>query len=239
MKRIHAALVAMTLAFAAPALAQTAPARGEATLVLMKATAQIEVANDEAVVHFFAEAQDADLTRAQSLANQRVAEASAQLQRADPKALLETAGYWTHPIYSRDSGRRIVAWRVRQALTLRTTDLAALPKAVAAGQQHLAVGGVDFRLSRAAREKVDGELIRQAIANLNARIDAAARALEVPKARVRIDELNFGAGFDRPEIMPMARALAQGAEPVVEPHFDAGRSTQQLTLTAKIRFLRE
>lgn len=232
-------LAACALIVPALGLAQVTPARGEATLVLMTATAQIEAANDEAVVHFFAEVQDADLTRAQSQVNQRLAEASAQLQRADPRALLETAGYASHPIYSRDSGRRIIAWRVRQALTLRTTELAALPKAVAAGQQHLAVGGIDFRLSRAAREKVDGELIRQAIANLNARIDAAARALEVPKARVRIDELNFGTGFDRPEIVPMARALAQGAEAVVEPHFDAGRSTQQLALTAKIRFLRE
>ena len=232
-------LAACALIVPALVSAQVAPSPTDATLVLMTATAQIEVANDEAVAHLYAEVQDADLTRAQSLFNQRVAEGSALLRRADPKAQFETAGYASHPIYSRDGGRRIVGWRVRQALTLRTTDLAALPKAIAAGQQHLAVGGIDFRLSRAAREQVDGELIRQAIAHLNVRIDAAARALEVPKARVRIDELNFAAGVDRPEIMPMARALAHGAEAVAEPRFDAGRSSQQLTLTAKIRFLRE
>ena len=50
-------------------------------------------------------------------------------------------------------------------MTLRTENLAALPKTVAAAQSLLSLGGIDFRLSKAARERVEGQLIQQAIAN--------------------------------------------------------------------------
>lgn len=236
MRRIRFCVAALVVAPLA-ALAQAPAPRPEGTLVLMSGAAEIEVANDEAVAHLYAELQDADAARAQSLVNQRAGEGAAAIKRIDPKAQIETTSYSSQPIYSRDGARKIVGWRVRQTVTLRTSDLALLPKTVAAAQQHLALAGIDFRLSRAARERVEAELIQRALANLNARVAAAAQALDVPKARVRIEELNFGVtGAERPPIVPMARALAQAADSVVEPQFDAGRSLQQLTVTAKVRF---
>ena len=81
------------------------------------------------------------------------------------------------------------------------------------------------------------ELIERAIANVNTKIAAAARALNVPAEKVRLEELNFGV-LPQP-VMPMAsQARAQmmaGATAVEEPRFDAGRSLQQLTVTAKAR----
>ncbi|MCS7101260.1 MAG: SIMPL domain-containing protein [Burkholderiaceae bacterium] len=226
------ALLAPLLAFG-----QTPPARADGTLVLITGSAELEVANDEAVAQFFVEVQDAELARAQSLVNQRAADGVAALKRADPKAQIETAGYQTYPLYGRDGARKVVGWRARQAVTLRTADLASLPKTIAAAQQHLALAGIDFRLSRAARERVEAELIQRALANLNVRVAAAAQALEVPKSRIRIEELNFGVPvLDRPPVVPMARALAQSAEAVAEPQFDAGRSLQQMTVTARVRF---
>ena len=134
-------------------------------------------------------------------------------------------------------GRKIVGWRVRQSVNLRTTELATLPKTVAAAQQQLALGGIGFRLSRAERDRVDIELIRRAYANLSARIAAAAQAMGVPPARVRIEEIHFGARGDGPPIVPMARAMAMTAESVAEPSFDAGQSTQRLDVTAKVRLM--
>ena len=118
------------------------------TLVLMTGAAEVELANDEAVASFFYEAQDADLTRAQSMVNQRVADGTAALKRADPKAQIETSGYSSYPVYPRVANRTITGWRVRQGVTLRTENLAALPKTVAAAQPLLALGGVDFRFQR-------------------------------------------------------------------------------------------
>lgn len=233
----RAFLVAMVLAVEA-ALAQPPPARFEGTLLLMTGAAEAEVANDEAVAQFYFEAQEADLARAQSLVNQRVAEAVAQLKRADPKAVVESAGYSSYPIYQPGTQRRLIAWRVRQNVSLRTRDLVALPRAVAAAQALLALGGIQFGLSREAREKVEADLIARALANLNDKVAVAARALAVPPERVRLEEVNFGGV---PPIVPMVAhergmAMASAAQ-VEEPQLDAGRTLQRLTVSARARLL--
>jgi predicted secreted protein len=229
------ALLAAALA-SAPAQSQAPASRGEGTLLLMTGSATVELDNDEAVAQFFFEAQEPDLPRAQSLVNQRVADGVAQLKRADPKALVETAGYTSYPVYQPGTQRKLIGWRVRQQVSLRTSDLAALPRAVAAAQPYLALAGIDFRLSRAARARIEAELIEQAIANLNDKVTAAARALKVPAERVRLEELNFGVA---PPPVPRMRAdmMASAAPPVEEPQFDAGRSLQQMTVTGRARLL--
>lgn len=237
-------LGALALSLPLYAVAQPAAtvvqARPEGTLVILTGQAEIEVANDEAVASLYAELQDADLARAQSLVNQRMADGIAQLKRLDPKAQIETAGYSSYAIYGRDPARKVVAWRVRQNVQMRTGDFVALPRAIAGAQQQLALAGIDFRLSRAARERIEGELIQRAIANLNARVAAAAQALDVPKSRLRIEELDFGGsrGGEPPPIVAMARAGAVASpEGVAEPQFEAGRSVQQVTVTGRIRFV--
>ncbi len=164
---------------AMPVAAQTPPIAppNTGTVILMTGTAEIEVANDEAVASFFYEAQDADLTKAQGLVNQRVGDGTAALKRVDPKAQVETSGYSSYPVYSSGSARSIVGWRVRQGVTLRTENLSALPRTVSSVQSYLALGGIDFRLSRAARDKVDAQLIQMATANLNTRFASAANAM--------------------------------------------------------------
>lgn len=219
--------------------AQTPPAaRFDGTLVLMTGQAELDVANDEAVASFYVEVQDADLAKAQSQVNQRVAEATSSLKRSDPKSDVQSSGYSSYPVYRNDGARKVVGWRVRQGVTLRTGDLGGLARTVAAVQPLVALGGIEFRLSRTAREKVEGELIQRAIASLNSRVAAAAQSLNVPAARIRTEELNFGVHQnERPPVMSMARAAPMGADAVVEPQFEAGRSTQQMTVTAKVRFL--
>jgi predicted secreted protein len=233
-------LVAVVLLAAAvsASAAETPEQRIEGTVVLMTGSAEIEVANDEAVAQFHFEVQDADLQRAQSQVNQRVAEGVAQLKRADPKGQVETTTYSSFPVYQPGTQRKLIGWRVRQGVSLRTSDLAGLPRTVAAGQQSLALGGIDFRLSRVARGRVEADLIEQAIANLKSRLLAAARAMGVPPERVRIEELNFGVvPMPMPVAARMRAEMMAASAPVEEPQLDAGRSLQQLTVTGKARLL--
>jgi predicted secreted protein len=232
---------ALLLAFAfavTGAWAQTqVPARFEGTLVSMSGSAEMQVANDEAVANLFVEVQDGDAARAQSQVNQGASSGVAAIRHVDPKAVVETSGYLSYPVYEPKTAQRLIGWRVRQSVTMRTTELATLSKTVVAAQRYLALGGIDFRLSRAAREHVEGDLIQGAIANLNSRIAAAAAALGVPRERQRIEELNFGAAsIGRPPV-PMARLTAASADAIVEPQLDAGQSMQQMTVSAKVRFL--
>src|SRR5512139_1789320 len=174
----HLAFAALAIV-ALPAIAQPVapPPPNVGTLVIMTGSAEVELPNDEAVVNFFYEAQDADLTKAQGLVNQRVGDGTAALKRADPKAQVETSGYSSYPVYASGSARSIVGWRVRQGVMLRTENLAALPRTISSVQSYLALGGIDFRLSRAARDRVDAQLIQMATANLNARFATAADAM--------------------------------------------------------------
>lgn len=234
-------LFAVLLLSATLAIAQTPPLPqpGNGTLLLMTASAEVEVPNDEALAAFFYEAQDADLVKAQALVNQRVGEGTAALKRADPKGHVETAGYSTYPVYAGGSGgnRAIVGWRVRQGVTLRTADLGALPRTVSTVQSLLALGGVDFRLSRQARDRVDAELIRLATANLNGRLASAAGALGATPARLRLEEVNFGMreGGPQPMMMRAQTMSAEGGAP--PPTFEPGRTTERLTISGKARLL--
>ena len=232
------AIAALALAASAPTLAQQSlPLPPAGTLVLMTGAAEVELANDEAVANFFYEAQDADLTRAQSLVNQRVGDGTAVLKRADPKAQIETSGYSSYPVYSSGSNRTITGWRVRQGVTVRTENLAALPKTVAAAQPLLALGGVEFRLSKAARDKVEAQLIQLAIANLNSRFTAAGQSMGVPPTRIRVEEINFGVREAAPPQPMMMRSAMQSSDAVTPPTFESGRSIERLSVTGKARFL--
>ena len=231
------AVVVLSLAASATAQQPSLPLPPAGTLVLMTGAAEVELANDEAVASFFYEAQDADLTRAQSTVNQRVSDGTAALKRADPKAQIETSGYSSYPVYSSGSNRTITGWRVRQGLTVRTENLVALPKTVAAAQPLLALGGVDFRLSKAARDKVEAQLIQLAIANLNSRFAAAGQSMGVPSNRIRVEEINFGVREAAPPQPMMMRSAMQSSDAVPPPTFESGRSVERLSVTGKARFL--
>lgn len=237
---VLATVVASVFALGGGAALAQAPIAGASpgagTLVHMTGAAELELANDEAVAHFFYETQDPDLAKAQSQVNQRVAAGTAVLKKADAQAQIETAGYSSFPVYSGPSNRTLAGWRVRQGVTLRTANLAALPNTVAAAQSTLSLGGIDFKLSKSTRDKADAQLIAQAIANLNARIAAAAQALGVPAQRIRLEELDFGGREGGPRPMAMAR-MSAAADSVPAPSFEAGVSIERLTVSGKARLL--
>jgi predicted secreted protein len=238
-KRARLVLAALLFGLPAWVWAQAPTAvRPEGTAVLMTGSAEIELPNDEAHVSFYLELQEADPAKAQSQLNQRVAAGIAALKRADPSAAVETGGYGSYPLYSPGSGRKITGWRARQSVNIRTADLQGLARTVAAGQQHLALGGTDFRVSREARGKAEAQLIERAVRNFNDRVAAAAQALGVQPAKVRIEELNFAMqGGDRPPVFMAMRSrdMAASAESVAEPQLDPGRSLQQLTVSGRAR----
>lgn len=227
--------------------AQPAPVKAEGTLVVMTGSAEMEVDNDEAVANFYLELQDADLSKAQSLVNQRVAQGIAAIKKVDAKAQLETSGYGAYPVYAptpvstKNNARNIVGWRVRQGVTLQSTDLTLLPKVINAAQQHLALGDVQFRLSRASREKHETELIGRALANFNAKVAAAAQALAVPAQKVRIEDLNFGGRLhEGPPIVAYARAKIASdvaANEMAQVSLESGRSTLQQNVEGRVRML--
>ena len=140
MKTLAALMVAAAMASGAWAQARqpSQPFQTSGTLVVVPASGEVRLANDEAVLTLMVEEQDKDKSAAASRVNQKMKQGTEIVRRQDPGAVLQTRGYYTYPVYPenqslRAPGTRLqpVGWRVGQYLDVTTTSLPTLPATVA------------------------------------------------------------------------------------------------------------
>lgn len=245
-------LAAVFLLAASAAYAQTASQPAVQTagaLVVMPAFGEVRHANDEARATLMIEEQDKDKSAAASRVNQKMRQGTEILRKEDPQAVLRTRGYYTYPVYSDQpvqprqgaAGRQPVGWRVGQYLEMTTTNLDALPRAVAAAQSVLALNSLHFGLSDATNRKLEEQRIAAAYGNLNERIAAIAKAMGRSPADAAIEAIDFEAsGAYAPEALSSAKAMrgatAMAAPQVEEPSFEPGETTLGMRVVGKVRF---
>lgn len=254
MKNFVAAAVAVaTVALAGPA-ALAAPAESLPTagaLVVVPASAEVRHANDQAVATLAIEEQDKDKAAAASRVNQKMKQGIDIVKKQDPQASLKTQGYYTYPVYPDDvplppgakpKPRVPTAWRVGQTLQLTTTNLAGLPKTVAAAQSILTLNGLQFGLTPETTKKLDDERIHATYQNLNERIASIASAMGRKVGDAVIDTIDFeGSGNyaqrdGAPAPMIMRASMMKAAPDVAEPSFEPGETTLQMSLVGKVKF---
>jgi uncharacterized protein len=228
------------------AFAQPVPSGG--TLIVLPAEAEVRQQNDEARLILAAEEQDKDQAAAASRVNQKINRGIEILKAMDKKAVLQTQGYYTYPVYAAEQrtsqanrARVPVAWRVGQQLEIRTKELGGLPKMLAAAQEVLGLNSLQFGLSTEAAKGLEEKRIAAAYANLNERIAAVAKAMGKRAADAQIETIDFeGSGNYLPndqgrQRMAM-RASAAESMTVVEPRFEPGETALNTRLVAKFRF---
>ncbi|MGZ5202576.1 MAG: SIMPL domain-containing protein [Telluria sp.] len=240
----------LSLATAMSASAQTGPSTS-GTTVIVPATGEVTHANDEATITFSVEEHDKDKAAAASRVNRKMKEGMDILRAADPGAQLKTQGYYTYPVYPEQPPQPLagvsrppvpVGWRVGQSVQMKTKNLPALPKTVAAAQKVLALNGLSFGLSRETLKRVDDQRIAEAYKNLNERIAATASAMGRKPSDAVIDTLDIdGAGGIRPPmpegmVMNYASRAAKAPEDVSEPSFEPGETTLQMRIVGKVKF---
>jgi predicted secreted protein len=234
------ALMATHAAFAQPA-AQTSGA-----VVVIPANGEVTRANDEAHATFAIEEQDRDKAAAASRVNQKMKQGVEVLKREDPRAKLQTRGYYTYPVYEeippnlpQPRQRRVVGWRVGQHVELTTTNLAGLPATVAAAQRVLSLNGLYFGLSRDAQRELDRERIQAAYRNLNERIGFVMQAMGRQLSDASIDTVDFEAsGNYAPAAAPAAMRTMQAKAPepeVTEPSFEPGETTLMMRVVGRVK----
>lgn len=248
MKTVAAAVLVLGAAHAG-AQAQ-APTTG--TTVIIPAYGEVKAPNDQATAVLAIEEQDRDKSAAASRVNQKMKQGLEILKREDPQASLKTMNYYTYPVYPEDrpvqplaanKPRVPTAWRVGHYVEVRTTNLAGLPKTVAAAQKVLTLNAINFGLTPAATKKLDDQRIAATYKNLNERIASVAGAMGRPVADAVLDTVDFeGSGnyADREgapaPVMMMARKSAMDTAEVAEPSFEPGETTLQMRLVGKVRF---
>lgn len=248
-----AATATLGLSLAAPAVAAAQdllPTSG--TLVVVPAFGEVKHANDQAVATLAIEEQDKDKAAAASRVNLKMKQGIEILKKEDPQASLKTQGYYTYAVYPEErpvvngqqpKPRVPTGWRVGQYLQLTTTNLANLPKTVAAAQRILTLNGLQFGLSPEATRKLDDQRIAATYKNLNERIASIASAMGRKVSDAVLDTVDFeGSGnyagrenAAAPMMMRSAMAMKDAA-PVEEPSFEPGETTLQMQVVGKVKF---
>ncbi len=229
--------------------AHAQPVQTAGTLVVVPASGEIVVPNDEAHATLSVEEQDKDKAAAASRVNRKMKQGIDIVKKQDPQAQLKTRGYYTYAVYAEDAlrsnnkPRPIVGWRVGQYLDVTTTNLEGLPKTVAAAQSILGLNNLQFGLSPATAKKLDADLINATYRNLNERIASIAAAMGRRSSDAVVETIDFeGSGnYAQNALAPkamMMRAMADAPaqEAVAEPSFEPGESTVGMHLVGKVRF---
>lgn len=229
----------------ASAFAQT-PIQTSGTLVIVPAFGEVRHANDQAVLTLLVEEQDKDKAVAASRVNQKMKQGMDIVRKEDSQAVLSTRGYYTYAVYPEEQPRpnnkvRVpTGWRVGQYLEVKTTNLAGLPKTVAAAQRVLAVSSLQFGLTDATAKKLDAQCIDATYKNLTERIAAIARAMGRNPADAVLDTVDFeGSGnYAQEAAAPkmMRASMAADAAPVEEPSFEPGETTLTMRVVGKVKF---
>lgn len=243
---MHRILVSLfAVACCTGAIAQQPAVQASGAVIVIPADGEVTRANDEAHATFSIEEQDRDKAAAASRVNAKMKQGMETLKREDPRARLQTRGYYTYPVYEETppnvappKQRRLVGWRIGQYVDLTTTDLAKLPGTVAAAQRVLSLNGLYFGLSRAARRELDRERIEAAYRNLNERVSFVLQAMGRSPADASIDTIDFEAtGNYAPQAAPAAmRAMAKAPEAeVTEPSFEPGETTLSMRVVGRVK----
>ncbi len=237
------------VALAAQAHAQTLPTTG--TLVVVPAYGEVKHVNDQVVATLAIEEQDKDKAAAASRVNQKMNKGIAIVKKEDPQAMLKTQGYYTYPVYPEDrplapgaqaKPRVPTAWRVGQYLQVTTSNLAALPKTVAAAQGVLSLNGLHFGLAPATTRLLDEQRISATYQNLNERVASIAAAMGRKVSDAVLETVDFeGSGNyaqrEGGQAAPMMmRAMAKDSVQVEEPSFEPGETTLEMRLVGKVKF---
>jgi predicted secreted protein len=220
-----AIVVAISGTLAVPAHAEADQQISQPVLTLA-ATAHATVANDRMRAVLRAEADDRDATQAARVVNQRMARA---LARAKGVAGVDvaSAGYSTWQIGEKADLR----WRVTQSMAVESADFAALAALLTRLQQDegLLLSGVEFSVSTKARTAAEDALVREAIADWQARAKLAAQAFGAAgwrPGRVSVQSIDAG----RPQPMLRAQGMVAASAPV---SVEAGTSDLAVTVSGE------
>jgi predicted secreted protein len=234
-RRVSFGLALAALAVASSA--QTLPV--PQNVVSLAAAASLQVPQDwlTVVLATTREGNDAAALQAQlKLAlDTALAEARRAARGTAPQDLeVQTGGFSLNPRYGRDG--RMSGWSGRAELQLQGRDTAAIAQ-LAGRIQTLTVASTGFSLSREAREKVESQVVAEAIGRFRARADEVSRQFGFAGWTLREvnvqTELPMGQPQPRMRVASAMAATTDEALPV-----EAGKATVSVTVAGSVALSR-
>ncbi|MCU7376503.1 SIMPL domain-containing protein [Paucibacter sp. O1-1] len=228
-RKTMAALALMTLA---PVLAQAEAPRQNA--LNLSATASQEVTRDVLGVSFTTTKEGTDAAQVQSALKQALDAALAEARKiAKPGQVeVQTGNFALYPRYAPKTGQ-INGWQGTAELQVEGKDTAAIAQ-LSGRIATMSIARVGYSLSREAREKVEGDVVAQAIARYKLR--AADYARQFGFSGYQIGEVSVNTADSGP--MPMAapsmmRMKAAGMADEALP-VEAGKATVSVSVNGVV-----
>lgn len=181
-----------------------------------------EVESDTLVAVLYAQREGSDLTPLSDEVNKIIGQAVARSKKVSEVGV-QTLSYQTHPNYQK---QRLVGWRVRQSIQLKSRNIDALSKLLGELQDSLAVESIGYQVSPVLRSKVEEKLIAEAIAAFQQRAQNITQHLGRKRYRLVTMNVNTGGAPIRPMRYRTEQAMLESkiAQPTIEP------GTQSITV---------
>ena len=230
--------MAMSAAMAADSMNGTTLAEKGLTLNV-NGVASITVPNDEAQMNWSVSAQAKTLKEATSQAVKAMNEGLSQIKTVSDALKLQTQSMNSYPVYGEVKGNetpKIVAWRVSQSLEVVAPDVQLVPAVIEKVNGTLALNGLNFKVSDAARAKYDESLYKLAVADATQRAVWIAQSVGSDAGKVELQSLRFNSSATPRPINLMMRAPAKAMmdSAVPAPSVEAGTSELNLTVNAEV-----
>lgn len=180
--------------------------------ISLSVSAGQEVANDRVEATLFLQQEGNNPAQLAERINETISQA---LERAGnyPEVESRTLDYTTHPVY-RDN--RIVAWRVRQSIGLKSGDSSAISRLIGELQQTLSVAGISYDISPQKQRQVEAELSAEAIAHFKERAELIRREMGYAGYRLVAMDIGSTGGGPRPPYPVRAMSLKAESAPALE-----------------------
>ena len=228
----------MSAAMAADSMNGTTLAEKGLTLNI-NGVASITVPNDEAQMNWSVSAQAKTLKEATSQAVKAMNEGLSQIKTVSDALKLQTQSMNSYPVYGEVKGNetpKIVAWRVSQSLEVVAPDVQLVPAVIEKVNGTLALNGLNFKVSDAARAKYDESLYKLAVADATQRAVWIAQSVGSDAGKVELQSLRFNSSATPRPINLMMRATGKAMmdSAIPAPSVEAGTSELNLTVSAEV-----
>lgn len=196
--------------------------------VFLQAAARRQVDNDRLEVGLDAESRGKDPAALARELNDTMTRA-VKTAKSVPGVEVSTGSYRTYPVYRDET---IIAWNASQQLLLKSADITALSELTGRLQQQLQVKQMRFTVSPGARDKVENDLIGEAMEAFRQRVLTVQKHMDGKHYRIVSLHINTGAP---PPVVYAERAMAMSKQ-AAPPAAEAGTSTITVTVSGSVQF---
>jgi predicted secreted protein len=199
--------------------------------VSFRVEATREVPNDWVMATLGVDEEGNDVAALAVQVNRRMGEALALAKEAE-EIDVSSGAYQTYPVYDRDRAK-IARWRAQQDLVIEGPSVDGLTGLVGRLQaQGLVLRGIAFSVAPETRERLEEELIVEALSAFRQRAGLVARGI----GRRGWNLMNLSIGQQSPPgpFLQRGRAMALEAAAEVPPALESGKSTLRVSVDATI-----